>query len=178
MVCIACILRDTDSAAILVFLSETKVYGSTLNTFSFDERPVVIEHFHQPVKTDIDYLSTFIMVNLKENGFCVLDGYVPENMCKNVLSEAKNLNHTGKMTPGRTSGVDTEKAVNKSVRSDRIIWIEDDGVETHWIYSYMTQVLDPLVESLNVHLAENTNLKGRTKVNPCNHERFLNISRY
>ncbi len=109
------------------------------------------------------------MVHLNENGHCVLDGYVPEQLCQNVLKEAQNLNKIGKMTTGklaggRTSGVDEEKVVNKSIRSDKMMWIEDDGVETHWIYSYMTKALDPLVESLNVHMDESTHLKGRTKV--------------
>ena len=85
-----------------------------------------------------------------------------------MLDEVMHLDKSGRMqngklAGGRTSGVQSEMVTNRSIRSDRIIWIQDESY-CSVISSYANDTLNSLVFSLNKHRTELCFLEGHTKV--------------
>ncbi len=112
--------------------------------------------------------DAFVSRQLTEEGYCVLDDYLPADECKRLQQEITSANESGKMSPGRlaggrTSGVRSEMVINGAIRSDRIIWIERNESCFAAVGDYI-QKLHSLVMGLNKHLGEMCHLNGHTKV--------------
>ena len=124
----------------------------------------------QPQYRDLFSLSKFAKHYLDKDGFCLIDNILPIPKCSAVLQEvetlrAKNLFECGKLAGGKTSGIESEKVLNASIRSDEMFWI--NGTETDVcpnICDLVQQTMDAIVGGLNAFSNGSFNIEGRTKV--------------
>ena len=128
---------------------------------AFDHRDLRLQNFPRPNSTRIPQLSKYVAKALKCDGYCVLDGIVSESLCDEVLREVLTLERAGALKPGQLAG---DNVVNRSIRSDNIMWFE--GTERRYpsICKLLTKFMDSIVGGLNAHLGSEHMIKGKTKV--------------
>ena len=145
----------------------TAVGGKVTEVIRFDQRPLACKTFCIPPADE--ELGKFVTDQLQSEGYSVLDDFLTLKSCTQMLDEIRQLDKTGRMTPGklaggRTSGVQNEMVINSSIRSDKIAWIEGNEDCCPAISNYINNHLDSLVQNLNEHMRSTCFLQGRTKV--------------
>ena len=130
-------------------------------TRAFDARNLKLVDFPRPNSGRIPQLSKYVARALKRDGYCVLDNIVSDPLCDDVLREVLTLERVGALKPGQLAG---DNVVNRSIRSDKIMWFE--GTERRYpaICKLLTKYMDSLVGGLNAHLGPEHMIKGKTKV--------------
>ncbi|KAI0210515.1 Egl nine-like protein 1 [Lamellibrachia satsuma] len=127
---------------------------------AFDHRALRLVNFPRPNSTKTLQLSKYVSRALKCDGYCVLDGIVSDPLCDKVLREVLTLERAGALKPGQLAG---DNVVNRSIRSDKIMWFEGTELGNPAICTLLTQYMDSIVGGLNAHLGGEHTIKGKTK---------------
>jgi len=136
----------------------------------FDARPLKLIEFSKPTSYSTSDIADYVAKNLKEDGYCIVDGILDDVQCGNVTKEVKLMDITGllkegKLAGGKTSGVDSEKVVNKNIRSDKVAWLQGTETEKYpAVCQLITETMDDIVYGMRKHFGEKFLLNGRTKV--------------
>ena len=136
----------------------------------FDTRPLKLIDFPKPPGYRTSDIADFAAKCLTRDGYCVVDGILSPDQCEKIVKEVKYMDTSGllkegKLAGGKTSGVDSEKVVNKNIRSDKVAWLQ--GTETDRypaVCQLITETMDDIVYGMRKHFGEQFLLNGRTKV--------------
>ncbi|XP_069118295.1 egl nine homolog 1-like isoform X2 [Argopecten irradians] len=135
----------------------------------FDKRPLIERHFGKPKSKNIRNLAMFVMDNLNNNNFCVVDSLFEDHHLDRVLAEIKSLDaksqlKTGKLAGGRTSDDNNQKELRAEIRSDRMAWVDRNQEDIPQI-GRAVERLDSIMTDLN-SLFEDKDcfINSRTKV--------------
>ena len=141
-------------------------------TCKFNPRPFKKQTFLQPENRESEFkLSEFAAERLKQDGYCVIDNVISDEHCEHILGEIEMMNENSLLRPGKlaggfTSGDDTKKVTNKSIRSDNITWVEgtdDDTKKYPSICELIGETMDIIVAGINTFFDQYV-VSGRTKV--------------
>ena len=126
----------------------------------FDQRPLKLLDFPQPVSDDLRDVTEFTTSALRRDGYCVLDNVCGRSISDAIVDEVMSLERSGALQPGQLQG---DSAVNRSIRSDKILWFAGSDPRYPAIATLIKK-MDAIVGGLNYHLAGQHVIKGRTKV--------------
>ena len=140
----------------------------------FDTRPFIHTDFPKPKRSDVDSIARHAALQLKHNGYCVMDSFLPQDVGLNILKEVKVIQDSGvlvdgPLSGGRTSSEKTRKFTEKEIRGDKITWMQGNEEGYPNIRSLIRQ-MDGLMQRLNYYLEGLYTISGRTKVKKRLHE--------
>ena len=116
---------------------------------------------HQKSKEKEIELAEYVVKSLHKYGLCVIDNFLGETKCTQILGEVLQLDSAGLMTAGQLCNPKNIEIATK-IREDKIAWIEKGDIG-HRNISYLIGRLDALIMQCNGRLQQ-YDISGRTKV--------------
>ena len=143
--------------------SASRVSPTLPRDSDFDQRLLKLTPFPQPPDpSDGQKVALFATEALLRDGYCVLDSVCGQQLSDNILAEVLSLERSGALQPGQLQ-VNSGKGVNRSIRSDRILWFAGENPRYPAIGKLIKR-MDAIVGGLNYNLSGKHVIKGRTKV--------------
>ncbi|XP_072030706.1 LOW QUALITY PROTEIN: egl nine homolog 1-like [Amphiura filiformis] len=134
---------------------------------NYDPRPFRRCHFPVPEDRSLNSLAKHIAEQLQHSNRCIVDDLLPVNAARAIRVEVGKLHESGSfvdgpLSGGKASSDNSKKYLKKTIRSDKITWIQ--GTEGNYpnICKYMKH-LDCIVQMLNGYMQEQYVISGRTK---------------
>ncbi|XP_072166397.1 egl nine homolog 1-like [Diadema setosum] len=137
-------------------------------SFQFDERPYKPIQFPQPTAKDPATLAAHVTTRLKQDNYCVVNNFLNPKLALAIRSEVTKLHSSGifvdgQLSGGRTSSEASQIVTKKTIRGDKITWLQGNEKENFPYICLHVKTLDGLLSRINSCLDGEYEIGGRTK---------------